>query len=195
MNRQAFWFLYANVNSIAELAFKLLAAKILSEPVQETSEPVESPYAHLSDEELQAQIMADFEKLNASPPQEWSAPDESADEPVELSEETTEDVVLPPLSESEDAEADEEIDIEKYLSRAYSHEEELRERVDAHFKRADLGAIESALAQLPDSLPSLTGPLTATDIAEWLNLYDQEHPALNDLTLRIRQLDTGGNLA
>jgi hypothetical protein len=194
MDRQAFWFLYANVNSIAELAFKLLAAKILSEPAQETSEPVESEYAHLSDEELQARILADFEKLNASPPQEWSVPDESADEPVEPGEETAEDVVLPPLSESGDAEAGEEIDIEKYLSRAYSHEEELRERVDTHFKRADIGAIESVLRQLPDSLPPLTGPLTAADISEWLNLYDQEHPALNDLTLRIRQLDTGGNL-
>jgi hypothetical protein len=94
-----------------------------------------------------------------------------------------------------DAEDDGEIDIDTYMTRAYSYEEQLRERIDDCYRRADLPFIDKALAQLPHRLPPLTRLLSAADMTEWLAFYAEGNEALTELTTRIRQLDLATSFA
>jgi len=190
MDRREFYFLYVNLNSLADLALWQLAAKLLAQPSEvESQAPLSQE--NLSQDERDARILASFENL-----------DFSALDDLNLSSITTEadGVEAPPLepavpATSEQAiEGAEEIDVERYLARAYSHEEQLRERIDSHYLRADLPAMKAALLQLPSGLRMLTGPLSATDVVDWLALYDAGNTVLIDLTTEMRRLDISAAL-
>jgi hypothetical protein len=202
MERQGFYYLYVNLNSLAELGFKLAAAKVFAEL------PAAAPAEELTQEEIDARVAASFENLDlsaldglgvASPdeaPLDLEALSRQADQELAELEKMMSAARLSPGGEAPDDEqsgddSDGEIDIDRYMARAYSYEEQLRERIDGHYQRADLTALNAALAQLPTHLSSLTEPMSAEDIREWLKLYDDGHEVLTDLTIHIRQLDTG----
>jgi hypothetical protein len=182
MDRQSFYFLYVNLNSLAELALQQLAAKIL------TQTPQSDPLENLSDEEREARVLASFENIDLSALDGLGVP--SATEAADLDE-------LPPelpaqMTGEPPTGSDEELDVERYLARAYSYEERLRGRIDDCYGRADLPGMDAALLQLPDHLSPLTAQLSAAQMEEWLALYEEGHETLGDLTIRIRRLDMGG---
>jgi hypothetical protein len=49
--------------------------------------------------------------------------------------------------------------------------------------------MDTLLTQLPPHLHSLTTPLTAADMEEWLTLYKNGNEVLTDLVLTMRRLD------
>jgi hypothetical protein len=168
MNRLQFFFLYANVNSIAELALRQAGERVL-----ETPRP-SAPSAALTQEELDAQVLASFENLDFSAMDGLDVPRLSgAFAPVE----------------SDVAPNNEPFDLARYLDRAYAAQEQLRDRIDAHFARVDQDAVQSALGRLPFDSPLLTEPLSADDMVVWLKRHETGDPALNDLVVRIRRLD------
>src|SRR5262245_39810752 len=175
MDREAFWLLYANLNSIAELALHRLAQEVLAEPQETNPES-------LTEEQLQARVMANLANLDLS----------ALDA---VYEKVASGVVTPAgIDEPQDAAAmtagnDEPFDLERYLSQAYGSADQLRDRIDHHYQRADLTAMRSALTQLPSHLPSLTQPLSAEDMGVWVETYGQGNDALDDLLLKLRALD------
>jgi hypothetical protein len=182
MDRQSFYFLYVNLNSLAELALQQLAANILAQT------PQPGPQENLSDEERDARVLASFENIDLSALDGLGVA--SAADDAHL------DELLPELSAQSmselPVEGDAALDVERYLARAYSYEEQLRGRIDDCYGRADLFAVQSALLQLPGHLAPLTVQLSAAQMEEWLALYGQGHEALGDLTIQIRRLDMGG---
>lgn len=177
MERQGFYFLYVNLNSLAELALQQLAAKILAQT------PEAGVLENLTDEERDARVLASFENMDLSALDGLGvSSDESVIEesPFELSTDPTNEPVI---------ESDEPLDIERYMARAYSYEEQLRGRIDDCHRRADLSAMDTALRQLPDHLRPLTGQLSAADMEDWLGLYADGNEALTDLTIQMRRLD------
>lgn len=178
MDRREFFYLYANINSIAELALMQLAEQILSQPAEA------NPVANLTQEEIDAQVAAGFQNLD------WSALDllnhsTPPDSPLDL-----QALEAPPdLASFENIENPEPLDVGKYLTRAYSHLEDLQARINAHYSAVDLPALHAALSQLPVELRALTGPLSAEEIQEWLKLYNDNNDALGQLTIEIRRLD------
>jgi hypothetical protein len=168
MERREFYYLYVNLNNLAELALRQMAVKLLAQPSEAPSE-----LDTLSDEERDARVLASFENL-----------DLSALDALDLSKHDAEPLELP-----EPASSDEELDVEQYLARAYDTEEQLRERIDSHYSRVDLTAMDASLQELPKHLPALTGPLSATEIGNWLTVYEEGNDVLTNLTAEIRQLD------
>lgn len=168
MDRQQFYFLYANLNSIAELGLREAVIDALAEPVAEPA--VES----LSQDELDARVLAGFENLD------FSALDAVTSDGEPLVRE--EGALLP-------GDVSEPFELERYLINAYAAEERLRERVDEHYRRVDALALTAALARLPANLPALTTPLAAGDMASWVEFYRSGDPTLSDLVLQIRRLD------
>jgi hypothetical protein len=173
MERQSFYFLYVNLNSLTELALKQLTAEALAQ----MPSPEAGPRENLSPEERDARVMAGFENLDLSALDglDFSG---AVDEPAGIE------------APGEQApESGESLDIDRYMARAYSYEERLRPRVDDHYRRADLTSMDATLAQLPDRLSPLTGPLSAVDMGQWLTLYKEGNEALTDLAVQMRQLD------
>jgi hypothetical protein len=137
---------------------------------------------NLSQDELDAQVMAGFENLDFAALDAVDA--ELANQPATFDEFVEEQPMDIPAGEA--------LDVEQYLARAYGYEEQLRERIDAHYRRADLTSIDAAIGQLPERLSPLTMALSAQDMADWLKVYGEGHAALTDLALQIRRLDTAG---
>jgi hypothetical protein len=183
MERQRFYFLYVNLNSLAELALRQLAAKILAQPlaggVPET----------LSEAERDALVMANFQNLDFAA---LDGLDFSSTQPVDI-EEFESELSVPSMSEpavsEQSAEDGEEPDVERYLARAYGYEELLRDRIDHCYRSADLSAMDAALLQLPSRLRPLTGRLSAADMTDWLTLYAEGNEVLTDITAQMRRLD------
>lgn len=181
MERRSFYFLYVNVNSLAELALQQLAATILAQP------PQPDPLENLSDAEREARMLASFENMDLSALDGLgvSSPGEAADVEAFLPQLSMDSMSEPP------DESDAPLDVERYLVRAYSYEEQLRGRIDDSYGRADLPGMAAALLQLPNHLSPLTAQLSAAQMEEWLALYAQGNEALGDLTIQIRRLDMG----
>jgi hypothetical protein len=168
MDRQQFYFLYANLNSIAELGLREALIDALAEPVAEPA------VENLSQDELDARVLAGFDNLD------FSALDAVTSDGEPLVRE--EGALLP-------GDVSEPFELERYLVNAYAAEERVRERVDEHYRRVDVLALTAALAQLPANLPALTTPLAAGDMARWVEFYRNGDPTLRDLVLQIRRLD------
>lgn len=179
MERQDFYFLYVNLNSLAELALQQLAAKILAQT------PQVGDLENLSDEERDARVLASFENMDLSALDGLGV---ASDEPVDIDESA---LAMSADSMSEPAaESGEPLDVERYMARAYSYEEQLRGRIDDCRRRADLPAMDTALRQLPSHLRPLTSRLSAADMEHWLTLYADGNEALSDLTIQMRRLDS-----
>lgn len=174
MERREFYFLYANLNSIAELALRQATAEALAHS-GEASAP--SADEELTPDERDARVLAGFENL-----------DFSALDGLDLSHVTPEpfDAQALPMKYPDGGEV---FSIESYLERAYSSEHSLQERVAHHYHHADIPALNATLLNLPEGLPPLTRPLSATDMTEWLTVYASGSELLTDLIATIRRLD------
>jgi hypothetical protein len=58
-------------------------------------------------------------------------------------------------------------------------------RVKVSFARADIAALESALANLPADRPSLACPLTPDAFTQWLELYESQHDGMQAAVMGI----------
>ena len=188
MDRQHFYFVYVTCNCLAEFTLRQVAAEILAGLESEAQEP--QPQVTLSDEELEARLRADAERMESSPLRDldydfFSAPASDA-APVEMPAMPGMGWPPPEWHEADDAD---ELDLEAYLQQAYGHEAALRPRLDHHYSHADLPALTHSLAQLPPHLPALTQRLSVAEMTQWLEAYRAENDAISDLVVRIRQLD------
>jgi hypothetical protein len=180
VDRNSFYYLYVNTNSVAELALQLLAEQILAQPQSDTPS--------LTAEELNARVAANFEGIDLAAlegvnfdfsrlPLAASADPQAAVE------------APPPVELSAEAAAARESAIGRYLSGAYAHEETLRQRMDEYYQQSDLPALEAALAGLPAQLPPLTRALSAQQMSDWLLVYENGNAALDEVVVQMRQLD------
>lgn len=180
MDRNSFYFLYVNTNSLAELALQLLAEQILALPQPDT--PALTP------EELNARVAASFEGLDLAALESVNfdfsrlplAPEADPQAAVEAP---------PPVELSAEAAAARESAIERYLSGAYAHEETLRQRMDQYYQQSDLPALEAVLARLPGELRPLTRALSVQEMSGWLLVYENGNEALDEVVVQLRQLD------
>jgi hypothetical protein len=174
IERREFFFLYANLSGVAELAFWHMASKLLVAPPEEPSPVEKSP----TQDDQDTMVLADFEDL-----------DFSALEQVDI--DTSVPWQTPVLEQSaveRPEEYDELLDIERYLTCAYASEEKLRERMDAYYQKADLSALKAGLGELPSQMPPLTAPMSAVEMESWVERYTDADLALTELTAQIRGL-------
>jgi hypothetical protein len=167
MTESEFYHLYANVNSIAELALRELAAGGLSSAgppvgIGEMAEFSELDFGALEGlDELVRQQAATIERFDAG--------------------------------ESTGARpSDQEFDLATYLARAYSLEADIRARIDAHRRSPAGREIEDTAARLhgkSHGLATLLAPLSAEAMMEWLALYAEGHADLDELVIAVRKLD------
>jgi hypothetical protein len=180
VDRNSFYYLYVNANSLAELALQLLAEQILTQPEFDTPS--------LTPEELNARVAANFEGIDLAALE--SVNFDFSRLPIAAQADPQAAVEAPPPVElSAEATAARESAIGRYLSSAYAHEETLRQRMDEYFQQSDLPALEAALARLPAELPPLTRALAAQEMSGWLLVYENGNEALDEVVVQLRQLD------
>jgi hypothetical protein len=173
IERREFFFLYANLSGLPDLAFWHLASQLLVTPSEEPK-PVETTEQH---EEQDTIVLTDFDDLD------FSALDE-----VEIN--TSVPLETPALEQravEQPEEYDDLPDIERLLTRAYASEESLRERLDACYEKADLAALKAGLGELPSQMPPLTQQLSADEMKRWVERYADGDLALTELTAEIRR--------
>ncbi|MEO5686934.1 MAG: hypothetical protein ABIR54_06185 [Burkholderiaceae bacterium] len=190
LDRAHFEHLYLNANSMAEIAFLRALDNAATAPSEPTPEKLAAAKAFEHD-------------LNNPDPQtfDWSAlegvygfdgaldaapPDSAdADSPAPARTPSFDEVV----GFDDDEDLDAPIDIARYLKRVDEARPSLQSRIDDCFARADLAALESALATLPADRPSLTSTLTPESFERWLELYESHHDGVQAAVLGIRQLE------
>ena len=186
LDRARFEHLYLHANSIAELALLRALDKAAS------SLPEPSP-------EQRAATAAFVHDINHPDPAtfDWSALQGvyGFDGPLDA----TPPAATPPSAHvpsfdemvgiDDDDDLDAPVDIARYLQRVDDARPALQPRVDDCFARADLAALEAALATLPADLPPLTAALTPDAFTRWLELYEGQHEGLQAAVLGIRQLE------
>ena len=190
VDRARFEHLYLNANSIAEIAFLRALDKAASRPSEPTPE-----------QRAAAEALA--HQLNNPDPAtfDWSALQGvyGFDGPLDASPATAAEAAppeptrLPSFDELVDLDDDEDldapIDIARYLERVEEARPALQSRIDGCFARADIAALESALATLPADRPSLASPLTPDAFTQWLELYESHHDGMQAAVMGIRQLE------
>jgi len=216
LDREQFYFLYVNVNSLAELGVQQAAMEVLRAI---ESEPPPAP-VNFTDEEIAARLQADFESMDLSaldgidfnffgaPPAQAGTTDPlpatvngsngEGSNGEDLSEGLLKTAAVPspsdwPPRESDLEGGEQEVDVAAYMNRAYNHEDVLRERLDRYYRQSNLAQLESLLAGLT-ALPVLTQRLTAEQMAHCLAQYTLDNQPLGDLVTTIRQLDMGENV-
>jgi hypothetical protein len=186
LDRARFEHLYLHANSIAELALLRALDKASSSATQPTPAQRAATAALVHD-------------INHPDPEtfDWSALQGlyGFDGPLDA----TPSAAAPPPAHvpsfdemvgiDDDDDLDAPVDIARYLARVDEARPALRPRVDDCFARADLAALEAALATLPPDMPSLTGALTPDAFTRWLALYENRHAGLQAAVLGIRRLE------
>jgi hypothetical protein len=81
------------------------------------------------------------------------------------------------------------VDVGRYLQRVDAARPQLQSRIDDCFARADIAALESAIATLPGDHPPLTAALTPDAFTRWLELYESHHDGVQATVLGIRRLE------
>ncbi|HEY8977246.1 MAG TPA: hypothetical protein VIN75_23740 [Burkholderiaceae bacterium] len=89
----------------------------------------------------------------------------------------------------DDEDLDAPVDIGRYLQRVDAARPQLQPRIDDCFARADIAALESALATLPGDRPPLTATLTPDAFTRWLELYEAHHDGMEATVHGIRRLE------
>ena len=178
MDREQFWHLYVNTNSLAELAILELGREL------DAAGSAGLPALPLSDEQIAAQLAEQSKNLDLSALDglDWDPLGAMADGLAGLGRVAPE----PMLENPADFEWNEPADIDAYLNRAYAQEEILRPRVDAAFARIDLQATRSQLTRLPAVAARLTTRLTGEQLARWLAVYRAGDPGLDFLVTTLR---------
>jgi hypothetical protein len=166
LDRDQFWHLYVNANSLSELAIVELGRE------WETTSGAAPAAAPLTDE----QLPATEEQVQARLASQYASADWSALEGLDW--DVIGGALQPPQAHA----------IAARLERAYTPEANLRRQADAAFDRADRAALAAALAVLPPGLPALTARLPADQISRWLDVYRAGTPALGTIVATIRAL-------
>ncbi len=178
MDREQFWHLYVNTNSLAELAIVELGREL------DAAGCAGAAALPLSEEEIAARLAAQSRKLDFSALDglDWDPLGATADGLSDPSR-----VAPQPMWETPgDSECNDPADIDAYLNRVYAQEEILRPRVDAVFARIDMLAAQSHLARLPAAPARLTTRLTGEQLAHWLAVYRAGDPGLENLVTALR---------
>lgn len=201
MDRKAFYHLYVNLNSLIELGMLRSAAKLFA------SLPDMPPEPELSEEEQRAAEMKRFENLDLSAmDQVWEKLRET---PIDYEQIARDAAAAPPpvrtprpdpLAQASPgavpgtAPEDEFAmpDVNVYMQRAYNHEEELRERIDELFAKADLATMDRQLEQLGGAPAPLTAVLTGPQMEAWLERQDGEDEVLSAIATEMRRLEMEG---
>ena len=186
--RAQFEHLYLNANSMAEIAFLRALDKAASPPTEPT--PGQRAAAQAFENALNHPDPATFD---------WSALqglygfDGPLDAPPLPASEPAPPARVPSFDEvvgiADDEDLDAPIDIARYLRRVDEARPSLQARIDDCFARADVAALEAALATLPAAWPSLASALAPDAFTRWLELYETGHDGLQAAVLGIRQLE------
>ncbi|MEP6503202.1 MAG: hypothetical protein ABJD97_07730 [Betaproteobacteria bacterium] len=190
MNRAAFEYVYLHANALAELAFlRALAGVAAAPPADYTADQLADNAAqadrmmHLGADEID---WAALEGLDDAPAPAAAAP-VVAEAPA---------VTLPGFSETMDAAGlqidDGPPDVAAYLATVERARAALQARVDDGVARADLAALDAAVATLPADLAPLAGPLAESQFMQWLNLHEARHAGLAAVVTEIRKLEPFG---
>jgi len=191
VDRARFEHLYLNANSIAEIAFLRALDKAAARPSEPTPE-----------QRAAAQALA--QQLNNPDPAtfDWSAlqgvygfDGPPAATPADAGHAPPTEPARPPSFDEmvgfddDDEDLDAPIDIARYLQHVEEARPALQPRIDDCFARADIAALEAALASLPADRPSLASALTPDVFAQWLELYESHHDGMQAAVMGIRRLE------
>ena len=191
VDRARFEHLYLNANSIAEIAFLRALDKASTRPSQPT--PAQRAAAEALAHQLNNPDPATFD---------WSALQGvyGFDGPLDAAPDATvgsappEPIRVPSFDEmvgfdDDDEDLDAPIDIARYLERVEEARPALQSRIEDCFARADLAALQAALATLPADRPSLASRLTPDAFTQWLELYESHHDGMQATVMGIRRLE------
>lgn len=190
VDRARFEHLYLNANSIAEIAFLRALDKASTRPSETT--PEQRAAAEALAHQLNNPDPATFDWSALQGVYGFDGPLDAAPEtPVESAQAGT--VRVPSFDEmvglADDEDLDAPIDVARYLERVEEARPALQSRIEDCFARADIAALESALATLPADRPSLASPLTPDAFTQWLELYESHHDGMQAAVMGIRQLE------
>lgn len=173
MTKDQFYNLFVNANCLAELALRLG-----DDELADLLESIDADTAESSgDDELGD--LSGFENLDMNALD--GLPFFGDEEVVEIPQET----------DSGESQPDEEekFSIDSYMQKAYSYEDQIRERVDRAFASADLAAFGKLLESVDKPWRPITERQTGADIEPWLESYKADDTVISNLVVAIRQLD------
>jgi hypothetical protein len=184
ISKEQFHCLYINLNSIAELALKLIASE-LSEAGPRDDVPADE-----GEPDLDALLdpagydLSELDRLDA-------LAEESARAQFERGPSSPREQAAPAGAPARDEApiAAPRVDYDHYMRRANTDDEQLCERLIRYYEKADLQAIGSLLEAVPDDLPPLTQRMAGAEIGRWVSLYRTRHEGLGDLVVEIRTLE------
>ena len=183
MDRETFYNLYVNLNSLVELGMRRRAVQLLA------SLPDSSPLPELAPAEAEAQMMKSFENMDMSAlDQVWENLRNTPLDPEQVERDVPDDQSRGRATEPATG-GDDLPDLDIYMARAYTYKDELRERIDRLFAKADLVALSRQVAQLGGTQSSLTTRLDGVQMAAWLDRYDGDDAVLTGLATEMRRLE------
>lgn len=188
LDRPHFEHLYLNANSIAEIALLRALDKAASAPAERTPEQRAATEAFLHDLNHPDPANFDWSALQGvygfDGPLDAPSPDAATPLPAAHRPGFDEMVGF-----DDDEDLDAPVDIARYLQRVDAARPTLQTRIDDCFARADLAALEAALATLPGDRPSLASALAPDAFETWLELYESHHDGMQAAVLGIRRLE------
>jgi len=186
MDRDAFEHLYLHAHTLAEFGFMRAMAGLATTDVAALAP------AQLAANEADAQQMLNLDAASF----DWSAlegVDAFGAEPAAFEAAPAASYDGPTFTEAlaidDEVGGDALPELANYLARAHAARTLLAGRIAHSWATVDRQALDDALAALPAGPSALTGPLGADELAPWLALYEQRHPALDALVQQIRRLE------
>jgi hypothetical protein len=178
MDREGFFYLFVHANGLAELGLHAAAADL----------PEADPAISESGEVDLASAFQDLD-MDALDGLDFFGGEDDAPDPVLTTSQPDLPDPPPAAEPTPDAPAGDP-DLDRYVASSYAFEEQLEDRIDAAYEKADLAELDALLARLPADHAPLTGRMSGTDFGRWLELYEREDEALVELLRRVRLLDT-----
>ncbi|KPJ88405.1 MAG: hypothetical protein AMJ53_16875 [Gammaproteobacteria bacterium SG8_11] len=208
MNREQFFYLYLNTNSLLDIAMQEAYTDLMAEveAMPEISdEDVDQALAELNSTQLED---LDLDALSGLGNSAWPETDE---EPFQMSmaefdaDSTIHNMnfdAVRDLEDVRDSVAHDErtsadyvigedtansIDYEHYLKQVYQ-EDSLNTQVDKIFQRVDMHYLDDLLSKLPNPMKELTGKLGADEMKQWLAVNKLGNQSLTELLQYVRRL-------
>ncbi len=183
MDSEQFHYLFVNAGCLAELALRGITAELdLASPAGDDAAATEPT---MTDEELAASFdNLDFDALGDLGA--FEVPGGDSSENIEPG--ADQDTPVPGIVPALDPDAD-KLNFDQYLSRAYGQLPADHPRVAAALTKADADKLDRILADLPQDLAPITGPLASEALEAWLNRYRADDEAVTALVVYARQLD------
>jgi hypothetical protein len=186
MDRDAFEHLYLHAHTLAEFGFMRAMQRLAS------ADTAALAPAQLAANEADAQQMLNLDAASF----DWSALDgvvafDAAPDAADAAPAASYDgpTFTEALAIDDEVGGDALPELATYLERAHAARTLLAGRIAHSWATVDRQALDDALAALPDEGAPLTGPLSADELARWLALHEQRHPALDALVQQIRRLE------